>query len=191
MAQAGDASGVSTLVSGMPNSDHIKDLFGAAQERGTAVVAAVGGEVVGLVTINPQVRAPPHDQPDLLCQCLLDLRHASGVHGACSTGTRPQRQVLGLICRWPLADTQVDVALLEANFDISALLHMPHHPVEWHGEIDMLCVNPIFSHRARDLLSGAHRLLHKTALYYALPPAQAPPDTLHALIQVCLLGHCC
>jgi hypothetical protein len=39
----------------MPNSEHIKDLFGAAQERGTAVVAAVGGEVVGLVTINPQV----------------------------------------------------------------------------------------------------------------------------------------
>jgi hypothetical protein len=85
------------------------------------------------------------------------------------------------------AVTQVDVVLLEANFDISALLHMPHHPMEWHGEIDMLCVNPIFSHRARDLLSGAHRLLHKTALYYALPPAQAPPDTLHALVQVSLV----
>jgi hypothetical protein len=40
-AEDADAEGVSTLVSGMPNSAHIQDLFRTALGRGTAVVAAV------------------------------------------------------------------------------------------------------------------------------------------------------
>ncbi|KAL6751227.1 hypothetical protein V8C86DRAFT_2782277 [Haematococcus lacustris] len=132
LAQSGDARGVSTLVSGLPTSSDIQELFHSAHERGTAVVAAVGGEVVGLVTINPQV----------------------------------------------------DTDLLSANFNLDSLVQMPHHPAESHGEVDMLCMNPIFAHRVRELLSGAHRLLGKSVLYYALPPDQPPPDSLPAFVQV-------
>lgn len=127
-----DAEGVSLLVSGMANAEDIKELFAAAQERGTAVVAAVQGEVVGLATISPKV----------------------------------------------------DVGLLETNFSVSDLLYLPHHPPGKHGEIDMFCINPIFAHRSRELLSGVHRLLDKSALYYALPPGQSPPDMLDILVQV-------
>lgn len=47
MAEAGDAEGVSMLVSGMPNSSDIIELFNAALERKTAVVATVevGGDL--------------------------------------------------------------------------------------------------------------------------------------------------
>eukprot|EP00967_Tisochrysis_lutea_P081788 scaffold113047_cov21-Tisochrysis_lutea.AAC.1 len=40
-AEEADAEGVSMLVSGMPNSAHVQDLFRNAQARGTAVVASV------------------------------------------------------------------------------------------------------------------------------------------------------
>ena len=132
VSRADDAEGVSTLVSGMANSANIQELFTAAHERGTAVVATVKGEVVGLVTISPKV----------------------------------------------------DVQLLEANFRLSDLLYLPHHPAAQHGEVDMCCINPIFAHRTRELLSGTQRLLGKSALYYALPPGQAAPDVLDALLQV-------
>ncbi len=67
------------------------------------------------------------------------------------------------------------MGLLEANFDVSSLLHLPHHPAEWHGEIDMLCVNPIFGHRTRDLLSGGkgRRCQGATA---GPAPSQRPPQ---------------
>jgi hypothetical protein len=44
-------------------------------------------------------------------------------------------------------------------------------------------MNPIFAHRHRPFLAAAMRLLGKSALYYALPPGQQPPDMLDALDQ--------
>uniref|UniRef100_A0A7S3QR29 Cilia- and flagella-associated protein 61 N-terminal domain-containing protein n=1 Tax=Dunaliella tertiolecta TaxID=3047 RepID=A0A7S3QR29_DUNTE len=131
-AEEADAEGVSMLVSGMPNSAHVQDLFRNAQARGTAVVASVQGEVVGLATVS----------------------------------------------------TSVDLVMLKANFSLSHLVNLPDQMSSEHAEIDMVCLNPIFAHRARELLSGVHRILKKTVLYYALPPGQAIPDTLDVMQQV-------
>lgn len=49
----------------------------------------------------------------------------------------------------------------------------------------MVCMNPIFAHRARELLSGAQRILRKQVLLYALPPDQAIPEALDVMLQVC------
>lgn len=92
-----------------------------------------------------------------------------------------QGGVVGLVTISP----QVDVVLLEANFRLSDLVYLPHHPPSAHGEVDMLCINPIFAHRTRELLAGSQRLLGKAVLYYALPPGQPPPDMLEVLQQVC------
>lgn len=80
--------------------------------------------------------------------------------------------------------TSVDTGLLRANFRLSHLIDLPHAPAPEHAEIDLVCINPIFAHRARQLLSGCHRILRKAVLYYALPPGQAVPDTLDVMVQV-------
>lgn len=41
----------------------------------------------------------------------------------------------------------VDLAMLQANYELSSLINMSHHPPERHAEIDILCINPIFAHR--------------------------------------------
>jgi hypothetical protein len=82
-------------------------------------------------------------------------------------------QVVGLLT---ISAEGVDLDRLQANFALSSLMDMAHHPKERHGEIDIYCMNPIFAHRLRDLLAGAQRLLKLTCLYYALPPGQSPPD---------------
>lgn len=127
-----DAEGVSTLISGMPNSAEIRELFSSALERHTAVVAVVKREVVGLVTISDRV----------------------------------------------------DVPLLRSHFHLQRVLHLASHPDASHGEVDMVCMNPIFAHHARALLSGAQRLLRKSVLHYALPPNQPPPEALDVMAQV-------
>lgn len=55
--------------------------------------------------------------------------------------------------------TSVDLKMLKANFSLSHLLDLSHNPAPQHAEIDMVCMNPIFTHRARELLSGVQRLL--------------------------------
>ena len=54
-------------------------------------------------------------------------------------------------------------------------------------QVDLYAMNPIFAHRHRPFLSAAMRLLGKSALYYALPPSQHPPDMLDVLEQVRVL----
>ncbi|KAG1678295.1 hypothetical protein FOA52_013916 [Chlamydomonas sp. UWO 241] len=49
-----DAPGVAALVDGMPNAEVLCDVFKRAAESKTAVVASVGGEVVGIATISDQ-----------------------------------------------------------------------------------------------------------------------------------------
>lgn len=50
-----DLEQVAALTDGMPNAAEICESFAGAADAGTAVVAVCGGEVVGLVTVNPEV----------------------------------------------------------------------------------------------------------------------------------------
>lgn len=54
-----------------------------------------------------------------------------------------QDEVVGLVT---ICDV-VDLAMLQANYELSSLINMSHHPPERHAEIDILCINPIFAHR--------------------------------------------
>lgn len=124
--------GVADLITGMPNSGDIRELFMAALDRGTAVVLTAQREIVGVLTIS----------------------------------------------------TAVDVSLLETHFNVSSVMHVKEHPAEAHGEVDLVCINPIFAHQSRSFLAAAQRLLKKRVLYYALPPGHPPPDVLSIFRQV-------
>ncbi|GLI68959.1 hypothetical protein VaNZ11_013487, partial [Volvox africanus] len=104
--------------------------------------------------------------------------------GAAAAGTAVvamcQSELVGLCTVNP----EVDLELLQANFALSSHVDLAYQPRAQHGEIDMYTMNPIFVHRHRSFLAASMRLLGKTALYYALPPGQQPPDMQEVLAQV-------
>ncbi|GLC35782.1 Cilia- and flagella-associated protein 61 [Pleodorina starrii] len=104
--------------------------------------------------------------------------------GAAAAGTAAVALCQGEVVGLCTVNPEVDLELLQANFALASHVDLAYQPRPQHGEIDMYTMNPIFVHRHRPFLAAAMRLLGKTALYYALPPGQQPPDMQEVLAQV-------
>eukprot|EP00873_Tetraselmis_striata_P013731 jgi/Tetstr1/433995/TSEL_023169.t1 len=78
----------------------------------------------------------------------------------------------------------VNFDLLQSNFLLSARIQMSHVPPDSLAEVDMVVINPIFTHRKRDLLLGCLDTLSCSVLFYALPPGTEKPDVLVEFSQV-------
>lgn len=104
--------------------------------------------------------------------------------GAAEAGTAAVALCQGELVGLCTVNPEVDLELLQSNFGLANHVDLAYQPRVQHGEIDMYTMNPIFVHHHRAFLAGAMRLLGKTALYYALPPGQQPPDMQEVLEQV-------
>ncbi|MEW5303374.1 MAG: hypothetical protein WDW36_006075 [Sanguina aurantia] len=88
-------------------------------------------------------------------------------------------QVIGLCTINP----KVDLDQLSTHFHLGRAIRLTSHPEGSHAEVDMYCINPIFTHWHRMLLSAVHKLCKRTVLHYALPPGQQPPEMMKVLTQ--------
>jgi hypothetical protein len=83
----------------------------------------------------------------------------------------------------------VNYDLLQSNFLLSARVQMSQVLPDSLAEVDMVVVNPIFTHRKRDLLLGCLDILSCSVLFYALPPGTEKPDVLVEFSQVCTAAY--
>ncbi|MEW5309849.1 MAG: hypothetical protein WDW38_001700 [Sanguina aurantia] len=88
-------------------------------------------------------------------------------------------QVIGMCTINP----KVDLDQLSTHFHLGRAIRLSSHPESSHAEVDMYCINPIFTHWHRMILSAVHKLCKRTVLHYALPPGQQPPEMMEVLTQ--------
>lgn len=80
---------------------------------------------------------------------LLDMLSVCAGNGSALVAT-VEGEVVGMCA----VNMSVDLALLQANFDLASLLPAGSFPSPSHAELDVFVMNPIFVHRAGAFLAG-------------------------------------
>eukprot|EP00201_Polytomella_parva_P014701 CAMPEP_0175050738 /NCGR_PEP_ID=MMETSP0052_2-20121109/7419_1 /TAXON_ID=51329 ORGANISM="Polytomella parva, Strain SAG 63-3" /NCGR_SAMPLE_ID=MMETSP0052_2 /ASSEMBLY_ACC=CAM_ASM_000194 /LENGTH=970 /DNA_ID=CAMNT_0016314961 /DNA_START=32 /DNA_END=2941 /DNA_ORIENTATION=+ len=158
---------VEALVRGLPNAADILDSFMNAVCAPSSSGTSAGEEGRG------GGRKAKPTTPEMLSTANQSNQGGAAIL-ALSKG-----EVVGVLT----VNLSVDTELLMANFRLSQHFDLDFLTLDAHGEIDMICLNPIFENRFRIFLTAAQRLLRKKVLYYALPPSQPPPPLLEVMTQ--------